>query len=112
MSIISLLIRQYFLPNPFINMFDSNTATIVNWFLGGIFIFLAYIKTGIWYRREWKLYWLGSLGFLVNYTILTYLLIGISSITTSIWLIASLFVSVYIILCTIVYKIVNANSSY
>ena len=110
MSIISLLIRQYCLPNPFINMFDPNIATIVNWVFGGIFIFLAYIKTGIWYRREWKLYWLGSLGFLVNYTILTYLLIGI--ITASIWLIAFLFVLVYIILCIIVYKIVNANHSY
>ena len=111
MSIISFLIRQFVLPNPFVNMFDLSTATVVNWIFGGVFIPLAYLKTGIWYRREWKLYWLGSLGFLINYTILTYLLIGISSIVTNIWLIACFFIIAYIILCAIVYKIVTLNSS-
>ena len=64
-SITSYFIRQFCLPNPFINLFkDSNVATIVNWICGAIFIPLAYILTGSWYNGEIK--FIGSFGFLVN----------------------------------------------
>ena len=69
-SITSYFIRQFCLPNPFINLFkDSNVATIVNWICGAIFIPLAYILTGSWYNGEIK--FIGSFGFLVNYIFLT-----------------------------------------
>ena len=78
-SITSYFIRQFCLPNPFINLFkDSNVATIVNWICGAIFIPLAYILTGSWYNGEIK--FIGSFGFLVNYIFLTSIFILIISL--------------------------------
>ena len=105
MSIISYFIRQFVLPNPFINMFDQNTATIVNWIFGGVFIPLAFALTGIWYKSEKGFYWVGKIGFLINYTILTYSLIGISSIVNNIVWIILLFILAYILFYIVIHKI-------
>ena len=86
-KIISYLIRQFWVPNPFANMFEPNIAEIVNWSVGGVFVLLAYILTGTWYESEEGYYWLGSLGFLINYAILTGLLLLISKLTSVLWLI-------------------------
>lgn len=40
---ISYFIRQFLLPNPFSNLFESGITELVNWFFGGILIALAYI---------------------------------------------------------------------
>lgn len=45
LKIISYLIRQFCLPNPFANMFEPSIAEIVNWSIGGVFVLLAYILT-------------------------------------------------------------------
>ena len=67
-SIISYLIRQFYFPNPFTNLFQNmNTATIVNWICGGIFITLTYILTGTWYNGGEKA--IGSFGFFINYSL-------------------------------------------
>lgn len=108
-KIISYLIRQFWLPNPFANMFEPSVAEIVNWSVGGVFMLLAYILTGTWYESEKGYYWLGSLGFLINYAILTALLLLISKLTTILWLIAVIFLIAYILLCVIEYKLFNRH---
>lgn len=108
-KIISYLIRQFWLPNPFSNMFEPNIAEIVNWYVGSVFVLLAYILTGIRYESEEGCYWLGSLGFLVNYAILTGLLLLIGKLTSVLWLIIVIFLIVYILLCVLEYKLFNRH---
>ena len=108
-KIISYLIRQFWLPNPFANMFEPNIAEIVNWAVGGVFVLLAYILTGTWYESEEGYYWLGSLGFLINYAILTGLLLLISKLISVLWLIIVIFLIAYILLCVIEYKLFNRH---
>ena len=97
-SITSYLIRQFCLPNPFSNIVkDQNTATIVNWICGGIFIPLAYILTGTWYNGGERT--IGSFGFFINYAILTGLFLLITKFITNLYLVAFVFILGYIILC-------------
>ena len=108
-KIISYLIRQFWLPNPFASMFKPNIAEIVNWSVGGIFVILSYILTGTWYESEAGDYWLGSLGFLINYTALTGLLLLISKLTSVLWLIIVIFLIIFILLYVIEYKLFNRH---
>lgn len=108
-KIISYLIRQFCLPNPFINMIEPNMAEVVNWSVGGVFVFLAYFLTRTWYESEEGYYWLGSLGFLINYAILNGSLLLISKLTSILWLIVVLFLIIYILLCVLEYKLFNRN---
>lgn len=103
-SIVSYLIRQFYFPNPFANIVkDSNIATIVNWICGGIFIPLAYILTGTWYKGDAKA--VGSFGFFINYAILTGLFLLITKFITNLYLVAFLFFLGYFILCVVESKL-------
>lgn len=103
-SIASYLIRQFCFPNPFSNIVkDPNTATIVNWICGSIFIPLAYVLTGTWYDGNVKFF--GSLGFLFNYAILTGLFLLITKFITNLYLVAFLFILGYVILCIVESKL-------
>lgn len=103
-SIVSYLIRQFYFPNPFANIVkDSNIATIVNWICGGIFIPLAYILTGTWYKGDAKT--VGSFGFFINYAILTGLFLLITKFITNLYLVAFLFFLGYFILCVVESKL-------
>ncbi len=103
-SVLSYLIRQFCLPNPFTNLFeDSNIATIANWICGGIFITFAYVLTGTWYDGDEQ--FIGSLGFLFNYVIVTSLFMLITKFITNLYLVAFLFIVFYIILCIVENKL-------
>lgn len=103
-SIVSYLVRQFYFPNPFANIVkDSNIATIVNWICGGIFIPLAYILTGTWYKGDAKA--VGSFGFFINYAILTGLFLLITEFITNLYLVAFLFFLGYFILCVVESKL-------
>ena len=100
-SIVSYLIRQFCFPNPFTNIVkDPNTATIVNWIYGGIFIPLAYTLTGTWYKGGAK-----AVGSFVNYAILTGLFLLITKLITNLYLVAFLFILGYSILCIVENKL-------
>ena len=107
---LSFLIRQFFLPNPFINIFNATTAEIINVMVGGIFIPLAYILTGTWYISSKETAWIGSIGFLINYAILTLLLLLISYLIENIYLIVIVYMVAYVLLCIIEHKLFNKNS--
>lgn len=107
-SAISYLTRQLFLPNPFTNIFeDPGNAEIANCILGGIFIPLAYLLTGTWYVSGRNEKWVGSLGFLINYFILTELLLLISKLISDICWIIGIFTVSYLILCYIEARLLN-----
>ena len=110
-SVASYLIRQFCFPNPFSNIVkDTNTATIVNWICGGIFIPFAYILTGTWYDGDVKFF--GSLGFLFNYAILTGLFLLITIFITNLYLVAFLFILGYVILCIVESKLFGEKHSF
>lgn len=110
-KIFSYLIRQFLLPNPFINLFkDSGMAEIINWIFGGILVPLAYFLTGTWYDGGAKA--IGSFGFLINYAILTGLFLLITKFIINIYLVAFLFTSGYIILCIVESKLFNRKTSF
>lgn len=110
-STASYLIRQFCFPNPFANIVkDSNIATIVNWICGGIFIPLAYILTGTWYKGGAKE--VGSVGFFINYAILTVLFLLITKFITNLYLVVFLFILGYVILCIIENKLFGEKQSF
>ena len=82
---------------------DPNAATIVNWICGCIFIPLAYILTGAWYKGGAKA--VGSFGFFINYAILTGLFLMITKFITNLYLVAFLFILGYAILCIVESKL-------
>ena len=111
-STFSYLLRQFFLPNPFENMFsESGTAEVVNLIFGGIFIPLAFALTGTWYTSGANEKWEGSLGFFINYCILTGLLLLISKFINDIYWIIGIFAVMYIILCFIEGRLLNRHNS-
>lgn len=110
-SIVSYLIRQFCFPNPFTNIVkDPNTATIVNLICGGIFIPLAYTLTGTWYKCGAKA--VGSFGFFINYAILTGLFLLITKFITNLYLVASLFILGYVILCIVESKLFGEKNPF
>lgn len=111
-STISLLVRQFLLPNPFENMFPgAGTAEVANLIFGGIFVPLAFLLTRTWYVSVVDEKWEGSLGFFVNYCILTGLLLLISKFISGIYWIIGIFGVVYLILCFLEGWLLNRNKS-
>lgn len=110
-SAASYLIRQFCFPNPFANIVkDSNIATIVNWICGGAFILLAYTLTGTWYNGGAKT--IGSVGFFINYAILTVLFLLITKFIANLYLVVFLFILGYVILCIIENKLFGEKQSF
>lgn len=110
---LSFIVRQFCLPNPFMNIFiDKNIAEIANWIIGGVFIPLAYTLTGTWHVSKRDASFIGSIGFLINYILLTGILIGISYFITNIWIVFLLFAITYIILCVIEEKLFNSKNDF
>lgn len=107
---ISYFIRQFLLPNPFSNLFESGTAELVNYFFGSILVGLAYILTGMWYFSKMGEYWKGSLGFFINFSLLTGLILFISKFITNIYWITVIFAFAYILLCIFEAKLLNKNN--
>lgn len=111
-STMSYLARQFILPNPFTNIFENQGyAEIANWIFGGIFVPLAFLLTRTWYVSGVNEKWEGSLGFFVNYCILTGLLLLISKFISDIYWIIGIFCFVYLILCFLEGWLLNRNNS-
>lgn len=108
---ISAIIRQFVLPNPYSSVIkDTVYAELFNIFVGGTIIHvLAYILTGCGYIRGVDSPSSGSLGYLISYVYLTFLITGFGYIFNSIiWFVISVLVA-YIISCIAVGYIFNRN---
>ena len=94
--IISAFVRQFLLPNPFINLFSSQvTADLFNIIFGGAILhLLAYIMTRTVYEKG-SAPGIGSFLYLFNYCIITVMIILIT------WLIHNFLIA--IIICVALY---------
>ena len=110
-KVVSYLVRQFLIPNPFINLVkDPGIAEIVNWIFGGVLIPLSYFLTGTWYDGDVK--FIGSLGFLFNYAILTGLFLLITKFIINLYLVAFLLILGYVILCIVESKLFGEKHSF
>ena len=75
-SIISLLIRQFYLPNPYIGYFDIELyADIFNILVGGTILHIyAYSLTSSIYDKYRHSSWVGSFLYCINYILNTFLM--------------------------------------
>lgn len=105
--IMGLLIRQFFLPNPF-EVLWPEYAVILNWLFGGLLLLVAYLLTGLIYRKGDGAA-IGSIIFNIIYLVLSFILLGLFKVImfcmenpTIILVIVCvvLFVSIMIILVT------------
>lgn len=111
-STFSYLARQFILPNPFTNIFENpGYAEMANWIFGGIFIPIAFLLTRTWYVSGINEKWEGSLGFFVNYCILTGLLLLISKFISDIYWIIWIFIVAYLILCFLEGMLLKRNNT-
>lgn len=103
-KISSYLIRQFLLPNPFINLFkEQYQAEIANWLCGFIFIKIAYRITGSWYYGEDN--FKGSIGFFVNYFLLTGLFIFITKYITDYYMLGIIYLLIFIMMYKIEFRL-------
>lgn len=111
-SLLSFFVRQFVLPNPFVNIVEENYAELVNYIFGGIFVVLAYMITGSWYVSRKENRWTGSLGFFFNYALLTFITIGISYLIHNIYWLSGIMLFVVIILSIIESKLFGKRISF
>lgn len=111
-SIISALIRQFLLPNPYINLFSQEVyADLFNIIIGGIILHkLSFWLTGMAYTRGINEPAEGSVGYLFSYIILTLLITFLSKIISNIWIMVCVFLIIYILLCIVVSKTFNRHN--
>ncbi len=107
---ISYFIRQFLLPNPFSNLFESGIVELINFIFGGFLMALAYFLTGTWYTSKKGEYWKGSLGFFINFFVLTESILLISKFVSNIYLLSVTFGFAYIILCILEAKLLSKNN--
>ena len=110
-SIISVLIRQFLLPNPYINLFKQEVyADLFNIIIGGIILHkLSFLLTGMAYTRGVNEPEEGSIGYLFSYIILTLLITFLGKIIGNIWIMIGVFLTIYILLCIVVSKTFNRH---
>lgn len=110
-SIISVLIRQFLLPNPYINLFSQEVyADLFNIIIGGIILHkLSFWLTGMAYTRGINAPAEGSIGYLFSYIILTLLITFLSKIISNIWIMVCAFLIIYILFCIVVSKTFNRH---
>ena len=107
-SFISLIIRQFFLPNPYINYFlDKNVADLFNLIIGGAILhFLSFGITSIYYSKG-DAPTLGSISYLFWYMINTGIITLIGNLIDNVYLLIFSLTIIYLIIISIVIKISN-----
>jgi len=112
--LVSALIRQFLLPNPYINLFENEIqADLFNVFVGGIILWkLSYWLTGAGYRKGIDNPASGSLGYLISYCYLTFLITLIGWLINNIRVFIIIFVIIYILSLIIVSKVFGKKYSF
>lgn len=110
-SFISLIIRQFFLPNPYINYFlDKNVADLFNLIIGGAILhFLSFGITSIYYSKGGAPT-LGSISYLFWYMINTGIITLIGNLIDNVYLLIFSLTIIYLIIISIVIKISNKTN--
>ena len=110
-NIISIIIRQFVLPNPYINLFENkNYADCFNIVVGGIILhILSVLLTGFGYTRGIDEPAAGSIGYLLSYILLTFLITLLGVLFDNLWILVGVFTAIYSMLCILVKIIFNKN---
>lgn len=100
--IIGFLIRQFLLPNPFAPL--GNNAELINWIVGGAFVPLSFIITGLFYDRGSEPAF-GSFLFLVVYAVNTGIAYLVCLAYPMIWLMVVIAVAYFALVIFIATKL-------
>ena len=94
------MIRQIYLPNPFVNVFSNQElADLFNLVIGGVVIGkLAYFLTGCMYEKN-SLPVLGSILYTLSYIFITFTFCGITIVIKNIIIASILYLCIYFIIC-------------
>ena len=105
-SILGSILRQIYLPNPFINAFDNqDIADLFNLIIGGTIIsFLSYFFTGCIYEKG-EAPAIGSFLYTFNYVLVTFSFYGISLLIKNIIIATLIYLILYIIVCIFLFNL-------
>ena len=111
-SLAGMFLRQFFLPNPFTNLFpNQGYADIFNLFFGGVIIwFCAYFLTGRIYQKG-EAPFIGSILYTFNYALITFSFLGITLLIKNVVLACIVYAIIYIIVCIILSRF-NSRTIY
>lgn len=112
--IISALIRQFVLPNPYVNIIGNEAyADLFNIFIGGTILHIcAYLLTRCGYVSGVDSPAAGSFGYLVSYCYVTILITVLGRFVSDVILFVIVFMILYIISCIIVRYIFDKGVAY
>lgn len=112
--LISALIREFVLPNPYINIIGSKVyADLFNIFIGGTILhFCAYILTGCGYTKGVDNPASGSFGYLISYCYVTALITILGYLISNITVFIIMFIILYIASCILIGYIFNRSRSF
>lgn len=107
-SILGSILRQIYLPNPFVNAFATQgIADLFNLVVGGAIIGgLSYFLTGCIYESG-EAPAVGSILYTFNFALITFSFYGISLLINNIIIAAIVFFILYIIVCGFLLKLKN-----
>lgn len=104
----SLIIRQFFLPNPYLNCFSNeNIADLFNLLVGGAILhYLSFWITGIYYNKG-DAPTFGSISYMFWYIINTIIITLVGYLIKNVYLLIFSLAVIYLIIFIIVSKISN-----
>lgn len=110
--LISVLIRQFVLPNPYINIISNEIyADLFNIFIGGTILhLLAFVLTGYGYKRGVNDPESGSAGYLISYCYLTVLITLLGYMISNVIFFIISFSVLYVISCIIISRAFNKSN--
>ena len=110
--LISALIRQFVLPNPYINIIGNKAyADLFNIIIGGTIIHVfAFLLTGCGYHRGIDDPAAGSFGYLISYCYITAIITLLGFLIPNFILFVIVFLICYIFSCIFVSWIFNRNT--
>ncbi len=110
--LISALIRQFLLPNPYINVIDNEIyADLFNIVIGGTIIHIfAFILTGCGYQKGVDDPASGSFGYLISYCYITAIITLLGFLISNFAIFVIVYLVVYIASCILVGIVFNHNS--
>ena len=110
--LISALIRQFLLPNPYINIIGNETyADLFNIVIGGTIIHIfAFILTGCGYQRGIDDPASGSFGYLISYGYITVIITLLGFLISNFVIFVIVYLVVYIASCILVGIVFNHNT--
>ena len=112
-SILGSILRQLYLPNPFINIFDNRSiADLFNLIIGGAIIsFLSYFLTGCIYEKG-EAPAIGSFLYTFNYALITFSFYGISLLIKNVIVAVIVYLTLYIIVCILLSNLKNKQYNF